>query len=79
MDVQPAFYNFSRTNQLNDIYKKSLISTKSVDFNVPLQHSNNFRGKALNNMRPHDPKLYKNSVKEHLVKFDKNRKVQTNS
>ena len=78
LDVKPDFYNYSQTIRLNDIYKQSLLKAKCVDFNIPFQHSNNKRGNALNDLRPKDPKLYKNSVKDLLVKFDsKIKKEQT--
>ena len=70
LDIKPDFYNYSQSQKLNNIYKKSLIKTKSVDFNVPLQHSNNKRGKILKDIRPKETKIYKNSIKDHLIKLD---------
>ena len=66
------------------MYKKGLITTKSVDFNVPLQHSVNKRGFVLKNMKPKNNKLYNNSIKNEIYKWQqinkksikKNKKIE---
>jgi len=59
----PVHDNFSSNNHL-EYYKQNLVDTKNVDRIIPFKHSNNFKGEAMNNLRPISKKLYPKTSQE---------------
>ncbi|CAD8077281.1 unnamed protein product [Paramecium sonneborni] len=62
LNMQSNYDEYS-TNKQIEHYKTTLLQTKSIDHVTPHQHSNNYKGHSLHNLRPQQPnKLYRQSV-----------------
>ncbi|CAD8091047.1 unnamed protein product [Paramecium sonneborni] len=62
LNMQSNYDEYS-TNKQIDFYKTTLLQTKSIDHITPHEHSNNYKGHSLHNLRPSQPyKLYRQSI-----------------
>ncbi|CAD8164265.1 unnamed protein product [Paramecium octaurelia] len=62
LNMQQNYDEYSSNKQIEH-YKTTLLQTKSIDHVTPYQHSNNYKGHSLHNLRPQQPnKLYRQSI-----------------
>ncbi|CAD8064075.1 unnamed protein product [Paramecium primaurelia] len=62
LNMQSNYDEYS-TNKQIEFYKTTLLQTKSIDHVTPHEHSNNYKGHSLHNLRPQQPyKLYRQSI-----------------
>ncbi|CAD8211828.1 unnamed protein product [Paramecium pentaurelia] len=62
INEQPKFDEYSQNAKLK-YYKSALIETKSIDHQIPYQHSNNFKSLEFKNLRPElKSKVFRNSL-----------------
>ena len=65
MHLNPVYDNFSKNDHL-DYYKQNLVSTQNVDRIVPFKHSQNYRGAAMDDLRPISKKCYPKTTCQQL-------------
>ncbi|EAR93063.2 hypothetical protein TTHERM_00449080 (macronuclear) [Tetrahymena thermophila SB210] len=72
LGVDQNSQEFSKSKKLT-FYKQPLIDTKSVDHQVPYQHSQSIRSKPVRDLMPSTDKIYKLSIKELTISSSKHK------